>query len=348
MKFSAMRYIVMPVLFSGFALTSVVAQNGFCVMEWNVENLFDPVDNPMKEDDDFLPSAARRWTWRKFTHKLENVGKTIAAAGGITAPDIVALCEVENDTVLEKLTKGSVLRRVGYRYVMTRSADKRGINVALLYKPLSFKPVSTEVIRPDFAGLPRKFTRDVLLVSGRIVTGDTLDVFVCHFPSRLDHYKHGAPYRERLAMQVRHKADSLFRVRRNVNLIITGDFNDSPESSALRRCLGAEPPGGNGSESANNSLVNLMYGYRGKQAAKGTYCYKGKWELIDNVIVSGRLMRKSSSFHLDDDGCRIFDASFLLTDNGGEKIPFRTYNGMHYLGGFSDHLPLVAHFGFSW
>ncbi len=149
-------------------------------------------------------------------------------------------------------------------------------------------------------------------------------------------------------MQVRHKADSLFRVRRNVNLIITGDFNDSPESSALRRCLGAEPPGGNGSESADNSLVNLMYGYRGKQAAKGTYCYKGKWELIDNVIVSGRLMRKSSSFHLDDDGCRIFDASFLLTDNGGEKIPFRTYNGMHYLGGFSDHLPLVAHFGFSW
>ena len=149
-------------------------------------------------------------------------------------------------------------------------------------------------------------------------------------------------------MQVRHKADSLFRVRRNVNLIITGDFNDPPESSALRRCLGAEPPGGNGSESADNSLVNLMYGYRGKQAAKGTYCYKGKWELIDNVIVSGRLMRKSSSFHLDDDGCRIFDASFLLTDNGGEKIPFRTYNGMHYLGGFSDHLPLVAHFGFSW
>ena len=149
-------------------------------------------------------------------------------------------------------------------------------------------------------------------------------------------------------MQIRHKADSLFRVRRNVNLIITGDFNDSPESSALRRCLGAEPPGGNGSESADNSLVNLMYGYRGNQAAKGTYCYKGKWELIDNVIVSGRLMRKSSSFHLDDDGCRIFDASFLLTDNGGEKIPFRTYNGMHYLGGFSDHLPLVAHFGFSW
>lgn len=231
---------------------------------------------------------------------------------------------------------------------MTRSVDKRGINVALLYKPLSFKPVSTEVIRPDFAGLPRKFTRDVLLVSGRIVTGDTLDVFVCHFPSRLDHYKHGAPYRERLAMQLRHKADSLFKVRRNVNLIITGDFNDSPESSALRRCLGAEPPGGNGPESADNSLVNLMYGYRGKQAAKGTYCYKGKWELIDNVIVSGRLMRKSSSFHLDDDGCRIFDAPFLLTDNGGEKIPFRTYNGMHYLGGFSDHLPLVAHFGFSW
>ena len=331
-----------------FFTPTLFAQTNFCVLEWNVENLFDPNDDPQKQDDDFTPAALRRWTWHRFMKKLENVGKTIAAAGGVSAPDLVALCEVENDTVLEKLTKVSVLKRAGYRYFVTSSLDSRGINVALLYRPLSFAPVCTEIIRPDFSGLPRKFSRDVLLVSGRIVTGDTLDVFVCHFPSRLDRYKHGALYRERLARQVRRKADSLFKVRRHANVIITGDFNDVPQSSLLCRHLGAQPLMQDSSEFRDDRLFNLMHRSGGGGNVKGTYCYKGKWETIDNFVVNGRLLRKSSPLSLSLDGCRIFAAPFLLVDKDGEKVPFRTYNGMRYLGGFSDHLPLVARFSFSW
>ena len=348
MKSAVFRVFVVAFFGVVFFAPTLVAQTNFCVMEWNVENLFDPYDDPQKQDDDFTPMALRRWTWHRFMKKLENVGKTIAAAGGVSVPDLVALCEVENDTVLEKLTKVSVLKRAGYRYYVTRSLDSRGINVALLYRPLSFAPVCTEIIRPDFSGLPPKFSRDVLLVSGRIVTGDTLDVFVCHFPSRLDRYRQGARYRERIARQVRRKADSLFSVRRHANVIITGDFNDAPESSVLCRHLGAQPVLRDSSEFRDDRLFNLMYRWRGDGNVKGTYCYKGKWEVIDNFLVSGRLLRNSSPLCLSSDGCRIFTAPFLLEDKDGVKEPFRTYNGMRYLGGFSDHLPLVARFSFSW
>ena len=348
MRFVVFREVVVAFLGVMFFAPRLAAQTGFCVMEWNVENLFDPYDDPQKQDDEFTPTAVRRWTWHKFMKKLENVGKTIAAAGGVAVPDLVALCEVENDTVLEKLTKVSVLKRAGYRYFVTSSLDSRGINVALLYRPLSFAPVCTEIIRPNFNGLPRKFSRDVLLVSGRVVTGDTLDVFVCHFPSRLDRYKQGARYRERLARQVGRKADSLFKVRRHANVIITGDFNDVPQSPLLCRHLGARPVLQDSSEFRDDRLFNLMYSSRGDGSVKGTYCYKGKWETIDNFVVSGRLLRKSSPLSLSRDGCRIFAAPFLFVEKDGAKVPFRTYNGMRYLGGFSDHLPLVARFSFSW
>ena len=347
MRLAVLRMVVAMFGVMFFASMSV-AQTSFCVMEWNVENLFDPYDDPKKQDDDFTPSATRRWTWYRFMKKLENVGKTVAAAGGVSVPDLVALCEVENDSVLEKLTKISVLRRAGYRYFVTNGLDIRGINVALLYRPISFKPVFVETVRPDFSGLPRKFSRDVLMVSGRIVTGDTLDVFVCHFPSRLDRYKQGERYRERIARQVRRKADSLFSVRRNANIIIMGDFNEVPESAILCRHMEVLPAMRYKPGFSHDMLFSLMGSKSRSGGIKGTYCYKGKWELIDNIIVSERLLSGDSRLCLSRDGCNIFSPPFLLTEKDGRKVPFRTYNGMRYIGGFSDHLPLVARFSISW
>ena len=164
----------------------VHAQESFCFMELNAENFFDPIDDKDKSDDDFLPGAPRAWSWKKFWKKTNNLTKVIAAAGNIAPPDVIALCEVENDTVLTYLTKISTLRRVGYEYLITQGDDIRGMNVAFIYNPQTFKVLCHEGIRPDFSGLPDKKTRDVLYVNGMVLTGDTVDVFVCHLPSKLD------------------------------------------------------------------------------------------------------------------------------------------------------------------
>lgn len=323
------------------------AQEHFTVMEWNVENLFDPIDDPEKQDDDFLPQAARRWTWTKFTDKLNRMSKVIAAAGGDLMPDLVAMCEVESDTAMWRLTRTALLRRARYGYFMTHGLDARGINVALLYRPETFRPVGFRSLRPDFSGLPHKLTRDVLHATGILLTGDTLDVFVCHLPSRLDPHKRGRPYRERVAAMVSAACDSLARVRGEMNVIITGDFNEDAKSDVIRRSLGAKA-----AEKADAALPEGLYCLTDRDLrqgpVRGTYCYRGKWETIDHMIVSGHLLNDSARVHIAKDGCSIFAAPFLLTEKDGEVVPLRTFSGVSYQKGYSDHLPLVARFSYSW
>ncbi len=323
-----------------------MGQEHFCVMELNAENLFTPTDNPLTDDDDFTPQSARRWTWSKFTGKIRNLGKEIAAAGGMVPPDIVALCEVEDDSAMVRLTKTGPLRRAHYNYFITKGLDKRGINCALLYNEDTYKPFFRRDIRPDFTGLPAKTTRDILYVAGRIATGDTLDIMVCHLPSRLDPRKQGRPYRERIAAMLRAFADSLSATRMHYNLIITGDFNDPPESAALDRVLRAAPPDTVAPQSAG--LYNLMRHKDVMRGVNGTYCYKGKWEIIDNFIVSGRLLSPDAPLNIRPASCFIFAPSFLLHKAEGAIVPYRSYSGIDYIGGFSDHLPVVARFDYSW
>ncbi len=341
------RIIITLVLALAFFGTDTLkAQDGFCVMELNTENFFDPIDNPTN-DDDFLPTAVRRWTWAKFNRKANNIGKTIAAVGGNRLPDIVALCEVENDSVMNRLTRTGLLRRGRYNYIMTHGIDPRGINVALLYKNPGFIPIQWQSIRPDFSGLPAKSSRDVLYVSGRIATGDTLDVFVCHFPSKIERHKSGTPYRERIAGQIRSIYDSLCRARKNPYVIITGDFNDNPQSSPLYKVMKALPVASHAGEISDFELYSMIDEQCGEGKIRGTYFYNGQWEVIDNIIVSGSLLNKNSQVYTTPADCRIFTAPFLLTEKDGEAIPLRTYEGMKYRGGFSDHLPLCARFKFS-
>lgn len=340
--------IIITIIIVVFCETnSLKAQDGFCVMELNTENFFDPIDDPQTNDNDFLPTAVRHWTWTKFMRKANNIGKTIAAVGGNRLPDIVALCEVENDTVMTRLTRTGLLRRARYNYIMTHSNDPRGINVALLYKSPGFVPIQWQSIHPDFSGLPAKHSRDVLYVSGRIATGDTLDVFVCHFPSKLERYKSGLLYRERIAAQIRYVYDSLCGARKNPLVIITGDFNDNPQSSPLSRVLKALPAADHEGYFSDKELYCMINAQCGDDNIKGTYFYNRQWEVIDNIIVNGNLLNPNSQVYTTPRDSRIFIAPFLLTEKDGVSIPWRTYEGMKYKGGFSDHLPLCARFKFS-
>ena len=313
------------------------AQESLRVMFWNVENLFDTQDDPNKNDNDFLPDATRHWTYFRYHDKLKKLAKTIVASGDERVPDLVGLCEVENDSCLYDLTRRSLLYEAGYRYVMTDSPDRRGVDVALLYQRGSFKLLDKRSIRILDDSVKREPTRDILHVSGRIVSGDTLDVIVCHFPSRSGGASQTESYRMLVAQTLRYAVDSLMLVRQHPYFIIMGDFNDYPSNKSLKQVL-----------CGKGDLVNLM-----SDMKEGTYRYRGEWVIFDQFIISENMLansinamakKKYAKVYLKN--VQILHHPFLLEEDekyGGYK-PFRTYNGMKYIGGYSDHLPVAADF----
>lgn len=320
----------------GISLLPVVAQQPFRVMEYNVENLFDCRHDSLKHDEEFLPSGVRGWNRFRFQEKVDKIAKVVLAASDGQVPDLVALCEMENDYCLRSLTRFSPLRDAAYRYVMTDSPDERGIDVALLYQPATFRLLHSRAVRVPLERLGHRPTRDILHVTGRVVSGDTLDVFVCHFPSRSGGRRQSEPYRLMAASCLRQAIDSVRVLRQRLHLIVTGDFNDCPADRSIREVLSASRPLSGNVLSGN--LYNLMDGKPG-----GTYRYKGEWNILDQMIVNGRLLRKDSSIRTDYGKACILTFSFLLEEDEryGGDTPFRMYKGMRYQGGYSDHLPVL-------
>ena len=291
-------------------------------MELNCENLFDTRHDSLKNDLEFLPDGSYKWTPYRYWAKLNHLGQEIVAQSD-PVPDFVAMCEVENDSVMFDLTKRSLLRNAGYEYVMTSSPDERGIDVALLYQPASFALLHSHSIRikplPD-----TRPTRDILYASGLLITGDTLHVFVVHAPSRRGGEQVSRPYRLQVASQLAEAVDSVYAISRDAKIIIAGDFNDYADSPALQYLY-------------EHHLINISADAKGSHGAKATYRWHGEWRSLDQILCSPSLAaRKQSSV--------IGDLPFLLEDDekyGGKK-PYRTYLGPRYLGGYSDHLPLVV------
>lgn len=273
---------------------------------------------------EFLLEGTYRWTPTRYWAKLNHLGQEIAAQSD-PVPDLVAMCEVENDTVMRDLTKRSLLRGAGYEYVMTSSPDERGIDVALLYQPTSFALIHSHSIRinplPD-----TRPTRDILYAAGRILSGDTLHVFVVHAPSRRGGEKASRPYRLHVASLLAAAVDSIYALSKEAKIIIAGDFNDYADSPALKFLY-------------EHHLINISHDAQGSHGAKATYRWQGEWRSLDQILCSPSLAARKQS-------CVIGDLPFLLEDDekyGGKK-PYRTYLGPRYLGGYSDHLPLVVKF----
>lgn len=299
-------------------------------MTYNVENLFDTRHDTLKNDDVFLPEGERKWDERKYWDKLQKVAKVIAAAGEEQLPDLVALCEVENDSCLTALTRRSVLRRAGYRYVMTHSRDARGVDVALLYQPARFRPLTVENIDVHPEQIGQKPTRDILHVTGLLQSRDTLDVYVCHMPSRGIGKEETEPFRMHTAKVLRNSVDVILEQRSTPRILIMGDFNDYPQDRSLSQVLRAQRPDSQKGKKKPRQLYNLSY-----DITPGTYRYQGEWNTLDQLIVSGTLLPARA---------RTFMPEWLLEKDKtyGGYHPFRTYQGPRYLGGYSDHLPVIA------
>ena len=299
------------------------------LVELNCENLFDTRHDSLKNDYDFLPDGANHWTRSRYWKKLDAIGREIIGCGdvddGWMLLDLVALVEVENDTVLTDLTRRSLLRSARYEYVVTDSPDERGIDVALLYSPFSFSLISSCSFRIE---PPRGLrpTRDILYVAGRIITGDTLHIFVLHAPSRAQGEAPTQRYRMRVAERVIAAVDSIKASDEDAKIIVAGDFNDYVKNQPLRYL-------------ADNGLRSVSENAQGRNGARGTYCYHGDWSSLDHIFASPAMHRRVEE-------CFIYDAPYLLAADeqyGGRK-PARTFLGPRYIGGTSDHLPLVARF----
>ncbi|MEG1521394.1 MAG: endonuclease [Bacteroidales bacterium] len=304
------------------------------VIFYNTENLFDHRDDPEKDDNEFLPSATRRWSFYRYRQKLIQLSKVLVAAGDGEIPALIGLCEVENDSVMQDLFRLTPFSQLGYRYFITNSPDQRGINIALLYKRNLFKPIT----RQDFhIRMPRGYrpTRDILHISGLIPGGDTLDVFVCHFPSRSGGEKESRPARKAANHTLKLITDSLFLTRKKPLLLIMGDFNDYPQDKLADSSLPMQKPT---PHPATDALYNLMCTL---PKEKGSHKYAGVWGYLDQFIVSGDLLNPQTNpyiLHTD-----VFEAPFLLTEDTkyfGQR-PLRTYYGYRYEAGFSDHLPII-------
>lgn len=310
------------------------------VMFCNAENLFDPEDDPEKDDDDFTPDGIYHWTRSRYWDKLDAVSKIIVAADEDQAPALVGLSEVENETVLIDLTARSALRAAGYRYVITDSPDRRGIDVALLYRRSFFKLLKNESLGVNLRPYGGGATRDILHVTGMLENMDTLDIYVCHWPSRYGGTAETEPLRMCAARVLRASVDSIFSVRSKPYVIIMGDFNDGPDDPAVRDGLNARAYS-SGSVLQDRELVTVM-----DPLDDGSYKYQGFWDKYDQFIVSGSLLNSLGCTKMTD--ADILNLPFLLTDDdtyGGVK-PFRTYNGRKYQGGYSDHLPVKMRMAF--
>lgn len=304
------------------------------IVSYNVENLFDCEDDPLTDDNAFTPEGEYQWTEGKYKNKLNNISRAITAAGGWTKPVIIGLCEVENKKVLTDLTQRTQLKVCGYQFVHKDSPDQRGVDVALVYLPSLFK-----IIRDDYIHVPieeGRPTRDILHATGILFNGDTLHVFVNHWPSRYGGELESEHKRFTAAKALRKVTDSLQNAQPRCNIIIMGDFNDYPYNASIKEVLGAEKPT---SHPSKQKLYNLCEQFV-ERGDVGSHKFGGEWGMLDQLIVSGPLLDTKHSIHTSVYDIHICQEDFLLKEDKTGKAPKRAFMGAFYAYGYSDHLPI--------
>ena len=305
---------------------------------YNLENFYDTVDNPNINDEDFLPDGAKNYNGKIYRTKVQHLATVVSEIGTEINPDgiaIIGVAEIENDTVLNDLIHHPLLKDRNYGIVHYDSRDIRGVDVALLYNPKYFTVLNSKKL---FVHLPvgtknSFFTRDVLWVKG-ILDGDTVHVFVNHWPSRVGGEQRSAPGRAAAAEVDKKFIDSIEKYEPDAKIIAMGDLNDDPINESVTKVLGAKgkitevQPGG-----LYNPWVDLY------KKGIGTLAYNDAWGLFDQIIVSYSWLNKDQPGYFFYQQ-HIFNKEYLVENIGKYKgYPMRTWDGNTYRGGYSDHFP---------
>ncbi len=314
------------------------SSNELQILFYNVENLFDTINDPQIRDGEFTPDGSKHWTYYRYREKLNHIAKVLMNTEQWEPPAVAGFCEVENRGVLEDLISSTSLLKFNYGIVHRESPDERGIDVALIYRKDLVEIIGSRALAVRFPYDTADRTRDILLATA-VVGNDTLHFFVNHWPSRYGGLEASQPDRLEAAKVLRKAVDSLLAVDPMKKIIIMGDFNDGPENKSIYEILGAR--GTPDSLDKSHPLFNFMYELKFSEGL-GSHRYRGEWNTLDQFIVSKGLL-EGKKWKAGTDAAEILHYPFLLTDdtrNPG-SMPFRTYAGSRYLGGYSDHLPIL-------
>ena len=332
----------------GFVLLLIVAGQAkaqsqerevLSIMFYNVENLFDVEDDPEKQDDEFCAGGLRNWNYFRLKDKLNKISKVILAANGFDLPAVIGLCEVENRTVLENLIGQTALKNFNYKIIHKDSPDERGIDVAILYRSDKVTPVSY-FYHPLIAENSDTLSSREILEAAFVVGGDSLTVFVNHWPSRYSGQAETESDRLLAARTLRNAVDAVFEKHSQAKIVVVGDFNDEPDDVSIRKGLlakvGDDP-------NVHGELVDLAAAWN----PKGTLKHQQSWQIFDQIIISDFLLN-TGGLHCALTDARIVELPFLFEadEHWGGKRLFRTYRGYQYSGGFSDHLPVLINLSY--
>ena len=317
----SIRFSLVSVSLVCFGLPTLQAEP-LRVVSYNVENLFHPerdsVDGVAKDDAEWTPDGERRWSYTRYHRKVENIARVLTNIGEWSGVDIVGLQEVENAECVERLCQ--VLRKGEYDYVHYESPDRRGIDVALMYKKARVDTLHTRAISIQSSEFS---TRDILYVCARVDKRDTLHFFVCHQPSQRGG-KAESEWKRQAAKQVLQRAvDSVLAVSPEAQIIVMGDMNSEPKEDII----------GLKNRMINDQMSAAIKPLNDENGVRGTHKHQGRWTCLDQFYTSPAV--ESSVY--------IYDAEWIMETD--EKYlglkPKRTYNGFTYQNGYSDHLPII-------
>lgn len=330
-------YSIVLILFCFFSSAQTDRDKAYhlvCVGFYNIENLYDTIDDPLTNDEEFLPNGAKKWNTYKYKDKLNKLSKVISQMGTEKTPEgisVIGLAEVENTQVLNDLVNTDGLRQRNMGVVHFDGPDRRGVDVALLYRKDHFKVLSTRtvtVVNPE----NEKFrTRDQLLVTGELF-GERMHFMVAHWPSRRGGEKRSAPLRMLAAQLGRTVVDSIMREEPNAKIIYMGDLNDDPVNKSLTEGLRAK---GNSEKLTEGELYNTSW--KLYKDGIGTLAWNDAWNLFDQMIITPALLNDPNNgfvYHKK----LVFNKPFVKQQEGNFKgYPFRSFVGDRYDGGYSDH-----------
>lgn len=299
------------------------------IMSYNVENLFHPDNDTLKNDDAFTPDGEYHWTKRRARKKSKRIARAIVSANGWSRPHIVGLCEVEGPAAVDMLLNRSGLHRY-YKPLCFPTPDRRGIATAIIYDESMVDLIDARPINVSSAE-HKMLTRDILHARMGFA-GDTVHVFMNHWPSKFGGATESEWRRNHVAQVLRNVCDSIIDASPDAKIVILGDLNDNTDAHAVKNILC-------GAADSSERLINLTDDDKRNQS----YKYRGIWRSIDHVVVSEALCRtQRPKFTV----CAL---PFLLEDDDrySGKKPFRTYIGQTFNEGYSDHLPVMVKIPFS-
>jgi predicted extracellular nuclease len=316
-----------------FTSGSALAQNNIKIGFYNVENLFDTVDNPLTADEEFTPAGKKAYTTERYNDKLTKLSRAINNTRLFEA-DIIGLCEVENIGVMTDLIKHELLTSNHYKMVHYDSPDGRGIDCGLIYKSSTIKILKSDSNQFQMHFAERPNTRNQLYVLAyHKKRKQKIHVFINHWPSRYGGEEKSRPKRALAALELK-KFIAEKTGGNDYPVVILGDLNDHPDNESVINILGAD------TLLTNNQKTLFNTSYAWQKQGLGTHNYKGEWGVLDQIIITKRMANKLDVF--SQYYAEIIDNAFLLyTNKKGGTSPSRSYGGPNYYGGYSDHLPVM-------